>query len=159
MSEPTTLPLITGTAADRPRLYCVPPEGLTLSERAEQRRENCGVRSTWAYRGYDEETPDRCAFSVGIAYGVWGVDPKVADRMASLAYHLISHTMEVVHTHRYIVTAALVDEQATVSVLALDGRIVAETDPASHPEIGRAATLWGTLRLEAGPCLYAGASV
>lgn len=147
------------TAVARPRLYYVPPAGLGLAERAQARRQTCGQRVTRPYHGYDEDTPERAGFNAGMAYGVWGVGAKTADTLASLTYHLTAHAMRVVRTHRYIVTAALVGTQATVSVLALDGRIVADIDPSINPPIADSAQLWGWSPRAAGPCLYAGLSV
>lgn len=72
-----------------------------------------------------------------------------------MAYHLTKHTLRVIKTPRCIVTAALVEGLATVSVLALAGRAAAETDPATNPDVRRLAQSWGQRRLAAGPCLYA----
>ncbi|MEU0670900.1 hypothetical protein ABZ508_34255 [Streptomyces lavendulocolor] len=153
------LPTYAGTAADRPRLYHVAPGGLPVDERAQARQEATELRATWPFPGYDEDSPGRAGFNVGLAYGLWAVDPLQADTLASLAYHLTRHTMSVIRTHRYIVTAALVEDRATVSVLALSGRTVEETDPGTNAEVRRLAEKWGGVTLAAGPCLYAAATV
>ncbi|MHC3394689.1 hypothetical protein ACLQ2E_35310 [Streptomyces lavendulocolor] len=159
MPEVKALPARAGSVAERPRLYHVDPAGLTLAERAQARQEATGLRATWPFPGYDEDSPERAGFNVGLAYGMWAVDPSEADALGSLAYHLARHTMRVINSHRYIVTAALVGERATISVLALAGRTVGVTDPGSSPEVCRLAETWGALPLGAGPCLYAAATV
>ncbi|MFC9298502.1 hypothetical protein ACFTWH_27845 [Streptomyces sp. NPDC057011] len=159
MPEVKALPARAGSAVERPRLYHVDPAGLTLAERAQARQEAMGLRATWPVPGYDEDSPERARFNVALAYGMWAVDPPEADTLGILAYHLTRHTMRVIHSHRYIVTAALVGERATISVLALAGRTVEVTDPGTSADVRRIAETWGALPLEAGPCLYAAATV
>lgn len=69
MSELKALPALVGTATERPRLYRVAPEGVSLADRAVARREAHGRRVTWAFAGYDEESAERARFNCGLAYG------------------------------------------------------------------------------------------
>ncbi|MFE3557314.1 hypothetical protein ACFXKW_20965 [Streptomyces sp. NPDC059193] len=145
---------VTGTAAERPRLYRVPPVGLSLAERAEARRQAAGQRTTWSFPGYDADTPGRAAFNAGIAYGVWGAGDYLAGVLAELAGHLTTHAMHVIHAPQYGVTAMLTHCEATISVLALRGRAVDVIDPGIHRGIQDLAHSWGSLQLAAGPAVY-----
>ncbi|WP_407841385.1 hypothetical protein ACE1OC_41175 [Streptomyces sp. DSM 116496] len=141
------------------RLFHVPPQGLSLADRAAVRREDAGQRVSWPFSAYDDKTPERAGFNAGIAYGVWNVEPPYADALAALTWHLTSHAMNVLLTHRYIVTAVLRRGSATVSVLAIQGRPRTITDPGAHPDVRRIADAWGSVSLAAGPCLYASAQI
>ncbi|MCX4808961.1 hypothetical protein OG594_46775 [Streptomyces sp. NBC_01214] len=155
MSDTKALP-VSATVASRPRLYHV-PAGLSLAERAAARADARGMRATWGYPGYDEESAERAGFNAGIAYGVWGVYPAGAERLGELAHHLTAHVQQAFNCHRLIVTAALVERDATVSVLALDGvkSLLVEADPGTNEVVKRLATGWSRIRLAAGPCISA----
>lgn len=141
------------------RLFYVPPQGLSLTDRAAARRQDSGQRASWPFPAYDDKTPERAAFNTGIAYGLWGVEPPYAQALVALTGHLTSHAMNVLVTHRYIVTAVLRRGFATVSVLALQGRPRTITDPGTHPDVRRIADTWGCISLAAGPCLYAAGQI
>ncbi|TDU67949.1 hypothetical protein [Streptomyces sp. KS 21] len=141
------------------RLFYVPPQGLSLADRAAARRQDSGQRASWPFPAYDDKTPERAGFNAGIAYGLWGVEPPYAQALAALTGHLTSHAMNVLVTHRYIVTAVLRRGLATVSVLALQGRPRTITDPGAHPDVRRIADAWGCISLAAGPCLYAAGQI
>ncbi|MCY0961800.1 hypothetical protein [Streptomyces sp. H27-H5] len=153
MSDTKALPVNT---ASRPRLYHV-PAGLSLAERAAARADARGMRATWGYPGYDEQSAERAGFNAGVAYGVWGVYPAVAERLGELAHHLTAHTQEAFNCHRLIVTAALIERDATVSVLALCGvqTHVVQADPGTNEVVRRLATGWSRIRLAAGICMAA----
>ncbi|MFD6917945.1 hypothetical protein [Streptomyces virginiae] len=153
MSDTKALPVST---ASRPRLYHV-PAGLSLAERAASRAEARGLRSTWGYHGYDEQSAERAGFNAGMAYGVWGVRPDLAEGLGELAHHLTAHAQQAFNAHRIIVTAALIEQDATVSVLALNGAQthVVEADPGTNEVVQRLATGWSRIRLAAGPCIAA----
>ncbi|WP_327389161.1 hypothetical protein [Streptomyces sp. NBC_01207] len=155
MSTTTALEL-SGRAA-RPQLYPVLAQGLTFAARASARREAEGRRRTWAYSGYDEDTPAQAGFAAGLAYGIWGVRPDEAEALGQLAGHLTVHAMRVLPAPRYIVTAFRAGDTATISVLARHGRPTDLTDPGTHGAVRRLADSWGTRDLGAGPCVFAAA--
>ncbi|KOV17258.1 hypothetical protein ADK91_02890 [Streptomyces sp. XY511] len=148
------------TAAGRPRLYHV-PAGLSLAERAAARADARGLRATWGYPGYDEASAERAGFNAGVAYGVWGVHSAVAERLGELAHHLTGHAQQAFNAHRFIVTAALIQREATVSVLALGGvpTLVVQPDPETNEHVRCLATGWSRIRLAAGPCISASCTI
>ncbi|KJY31768.1 hypothetical protein [Streptomyces katrae] len=156
MRHHTTVP---AALVDGHRLFHVPPQGLSLAERAAARRQDAGQRASWPFPAYDDKTPERAGFNAGIAYGLWGVEPPYAQALAALTGHLTSHAMNVLGTHRYIVTAVLRRRLATVSVLALQGRPRTIADPGTHPDVRRIADTWGAIALAAGPCLFAAGQI
>ncbi|MGW1767176.1 hypothetical protein ACWCQL_24295 [Streptomyces sp. NPDC002073] len=151
----STLGELSRSDAERPRLYYVPPTGLTLAERATARSQERGLRETWALPGFEEDTPGRACLKAGIAYGFWGVGGAEAEALGELAAHLTDHAMQVLRSHRYIVTAVLVRDTATISVLALASRSTQPGNPGDHPGVRQHADSWGACRLAAGPCVYA----
>ncbi|MGW2793623.1 hypothetical protein ACWC9H_27340 [Streptomyces sp. NPDC001251] len=140
-------------ATGRDRLYAVPARG--LAQRAADRRQEQAHRRTRAYEAYDQDTPQRAAFAVGVDAGLWGMAPATADRLGELAAQLTAHTIRVIGTHRVIVTATLTGHEASVSVLALRGRVRALVHPAHNAAIQALADTCGYTALAAGPCLYA----
>ncbi|MFE9484528.1 hypothetical protein ACFYNM_38850 [Streptomyces spororaveus] len=151
----TTTALELSGRATRPQLYPVPAQGLTSAARASARREAEGHRRTWAYPGYDEDTPAQAGFAAGLAYGIWGVRPEEAEALGQLAGHLTTHAMRVLPASRYVVTVLCTGDTATVSVLARHGRPTDLTDPGTHAAVCRLADSWGTREFAAGPCVFA----
>ncbi|MFE1130787.1 hypothetical protein [Streptomyces sampsonii] len=110
---------------------------------------------TWAFDGFNEATPSLAAWSAGVALGTWSTDPDLPDWASSLTYHLTTHTMSTVASHRYVVTASLDRDHAAVSVMALRGRITAQFAPAACPAVQRFSQKAGHIPLPAGPLAYA----
>ncbi|MFI9582242.1 hypothetical protein ACIHCQ_10425 [Streptomyces sp. NPDC052236] len=140
--------------AERLGLYRV-RAGSSLAELAAVRPESQGESRTLAYPAFDEATPSRVGFNVGVTFGLWGVSPDGAGTLGELAEHLVVHTLRVIRSHHIIVTTTLDAGRATVSVIGLRGRRIDGTHPGEVEAVRTRSHTCGYLALPAGPGVVA----
>ncbi|MFF0430299.1 hypothetical protein ACFYUJ_38805 [Streptomyces sp. NPDC004520] len=92
-------------------------------------------RQVLAFPAAGHDTPERAAFTAGVAFGLWGLAAEDVARLTLLARELTAHVTARTASEHVIVISDYAAGDATLTVIALQGHARGPLTPRELPHV------------------------